>query len=100
MITLPAGTVGRERTKRNASPSSAVTSTWAGAVGAAGDLAGGVLLTGPTGSAAEPGVEPGPTEDGGVDQGVVELGPLEAGWEGFEVVPAPCLWRDFLLARG
>ena len=38
-------------------------------------------------------------EGGTVDQGALELGPLEFGVAGFELVCGLCAWRDLFSAR-
>src|SRR5271167_3872972 len=74
-ITVPAGTVERESTKRNASVSSAVTSTCAGpggvggdSTGAEGDSIGGAMLAG-----LGEGTSEGATEAGTLAHGSTEL---------------------------
>ncbi len=101
MVTRPAGTVGRERTKRKASVSAAVTSTRAGATGLVEDSPGGALPGGLPGAAVDPGEEPGPTVEGTVAQGELEPGPLEVlfGLADFGVRRRSWLRSDLLRER-
>src|ERR1039458_5130285 len=99
MITLPAGTLFRSRTRRKAYVPSAVPSTGAGPAGAGGISGGGAPPAEPGSVLPEPGaVEPGITGAGAVVHGALEEPEPVAflfGAEGFERDPRLCLWWDF-----
>src|SRR5271156_2332023 len=106
-ITVPAGTVERESTKRNASASSAVTSTCAGPTGVGGDSTGGDsrgVVGDSTGGAVTPALGGGASE-GATEAGTLAHGSTEPargtllGFDGFALAGRFCRRWDCLPAR-